>query len=312
VIVIFLDEARFIREAIDSVFAQTYQHWELLLVDDGSRDQSSGIARSIADQHPDKIRYFEHAGHQNLGMSASRNLGIRHAKGNYIAFLDADDVWSPVKLEQQLAIFRAYPDAQMVLGAVQWWFSWTGNPQDLKLDFVEGLNVQPNRLIEPPELLTALLQKDTVTSTVSLTRREAIVHVGGFEETFRGLYEDQVFFAKLSCSAAIYVTNTCWYKWRKHADSACSVAVSSGQYQAERLKYLTWLDNYLSQHGILRDELSRTLKNQIWKSRHPSLSRLRNSVQNPRWMTGALGGLAHHVLPSVCRQWLSARLHRKK
>src|SRR5262249_43659184 len=114
VIVIFLDEARFIREAIDSVFAQTHQQWELLLVDDGSRDQSSGIARSIADQHPEKIWYLEHAGHQNLGMSASRNLGIRHAKGKYIAFLDADDVWWPVKLEQQLAILRAYPSAEMV------------------------------------------------------------------------------------------------------------------------------------------------------------------------------------------------------
>lgn len=311
VIVIFLDEARFIQEAIDSVFAQSYQRWELLLVDDGSRDQSSGIARSIADQHPDKVRYFEHAGHQNLGMSASRNLGIRHAKGKYIAFLDADDVWSPVKLEQQLAIFRAYPAAVMVLGPVQWWYSWTGNPQDLKLDVVGGLNVQPNRLIQPPELLTALLQKDTVTSTISLTRREAIAYVGGFEETFRGLYEDQAFFAKLSCSAAIYVSDRCWYKWRKHADSACSEAVSSGKYQAERLRYLLWLKNYLSQEGILRDELSRTLKNQIWKCRHPSLSRLRNSVQNPRWITDTLRSLAHHIVPSVCRQWLSARLYRK-
>ena len=96
VIVIFLDEARFIQEAIDSVLVQSYPHWELLLIDDGSRDQSSGIARSIADQRPGKIRYLEHAGHQNLGMSASRNLGIRHAKGKYIAFLDADDVWSPL------------------------------------------------------------------------------------------------------------------------------------------------------------------------------------------------------------------------
>ena len=312
VIVIFLDEARFIREAIESVFAQTHQHWELLLVDDGSRDQSTGIARSIADQHPEKIRYLEHADHQNLGMSASRNLGIRHAKGKYIAFLDADDVWLPVKLEQQLAIFRAYPAAEMVLGPVQWWYSWTGNPQDLKLDFVRGLNIQPNRLIEPPELLTTLLQKETVTSTVSLILREAIVHVGGFEETFRGLYEDQAFFAKLSSSVPIYVSNTCWYRWRKHSDSACSDAVTSGQYQAERLKYLMWLENYLSRRGILHDDLLRTLKNQIWKCRHPSLSRLRNSVQNPRWMKRTLRGLAVDILPSVCRQWLSARLHRKE
>ena len=80
-IMIFLDERRFIQEAIQSVLSQTYEHWELLLVDDGSRDGSSEIARRIATQYPAKVRYLEHTGHQNLGMSASRNLGVRHAKG---------------------------------------------------------------------------------------------------------------------------------------------------------------------------------------------------------------------------------------
>src|SRR5436190_10910923 len=87
VIMIFLDEKRFIREAIQSVLAQTYENWELLLLDDGSRDGSSEIARCIAAQHTTRVRYLEHTGHQNLGMSASRNLGIRYAKGAYVAFL---------------------------------------------------------------------------------------------------------------------------------------------------------------------------------------------------------------------------------
>src|SRR5213593_4271602 len=95
VIMIFLDEEKFILEAIESVFAQTYDNWELLLVDDGSRDASTQIAQRSAEQNPGKVRYLEHEGHQNRGMSTSRNMGIRHAKGNYIAFLDADDVWLP-------------------------------------------------------------------------------------------------------------------------------------------------------------------------------------------------------------------------
>src|SRR5437763_4919692 len=84
--IIFLNAERFLDEAIGSVFAQTYREWELLLVDDGSTDKSRNIAEHYAEQYPDKVRCLEHEGRQNRGMSASRNLGIAHAKGEYIAF----------------------------------------------------------------------------------------------------------------------------------------------------------------------------------------------------------------------------------
>src|SRR5690606_28181582 len=95
VIIIFLDAERYLNEAIRSVFDQTVSNWELLLVDDGSSDASSTIARCHAAAMPERIRYLEHSGHENRGMSASRNLGIRTARGRYVAFLDADDVWLP-------------------------------------------------------------------------------------------------------------------------------------------------------------------------------------------------------------------------
>jgi glycosyltransferase involved in cell wall biosynthesis len=80
VICIFLDEERFLREAIDSVVAQDFTDWELLLVDDGSRDASTGIARDYATAMPDKVRCLEHSDHANRGMSAARNLGLAHAR----------------------------------------------------------------------------------------------------------------------------------------------------------------------------------------------------------------------------------------
>src|SRR5688572_6006241 len=95
VVIIFLDAEEFIQEAIDSVFSQTYEMWELLLVDDGSKDSSSMIARRYAEEFPAKVRYLHHHGHQNLDMPASRNVGITAARGEYIAFLDADDIWLP-------------------------------------------------------------------------------------------------------------------------------------------------------------------------------------------------------------------------
>ena len=110
-IIIFWNEEQFIEEAIESVFAQTYGHWELLLVDDGSSDRSSEIARRYTEQYPDKVRYLEHQGHENRGMSASRNLGVRSARGRYISYLDGDDVWLPNKLAEQVAIMESHPTA---------------------------------------------------------------------------------------------------------------------------------------------------------------------------------------------------------
>src|SRR6187431_518610 len=73
VIIVFLNAEKFIDEAIASVFAQSYSPWELLLVDDGSTDRSTAIARRYAQRHPNKVRYLEHSGHRNRGISASQN-----------------------------------------------------------------------------------------------------------------------------------------------------------------------------------------------------------------------------------------------
>src|SRR5215204_3697695 len=92
VIIPIWNAVRFLPDAIESVFAQTYPHWELLLVDDASTDGSGAIAREYAEAQPGKVRYLEHEGHQNRGVGASRNLGVWNATGRYIAFLDHDDI----------------------------------------------------------------------------------------------------------------------------------------------------------------------------------------------------------------------------
>ena len=114
VIIICLNGEKFLNEAIESVLAQSYKDWELLIVDDGSTDKSTEITRQYTHQYPKKIRYLEHANHQNRGMSASRNLGIRHAQGQWIAFLDADDIWLPEKLEYQVGIMVSQPEVSMI------------------------------------------------------------------------------------------------------------------------------------------------------------------------------------------------------
>src|SRR5205085_967833 len=116
IIIPFLNAGPFIEETIESVRAQTYAEWELLLADDGSTDSSTATAKRYAEGYSNRVRYLEHAGHVNRGLSATRNLGIRHSRGHLIAFLDADDVWLPHKLERQVAILNSQPEAAMVYG----------------------------------------------------------------------------------------------------------------------------------------------------------------------------------------------------
>ena len=85
--------------------------------------------KAVLRNTPKEYIYFDHPQHRNRGVCFSRNLGVKQATGDYVALLDADDVWLPHKLERQLAILRAHPTAGLVFGVSQYWVSWTGEPE---------------------------------------------------------------------------------------------------------------------------------------------------------------------------------------
>ena len=118
VITCFLDEETFLGEAVESVLAQTMERWELLLVDDGSSDRSISIARQYEAAHPDRIRYLQHPGHVSRGLATSRALGLEHARGRYVSFLDADDWILPTHLERLLAALG--PDREREVAYCGW------------------------------------------------------------------------------------------------------------------------------------------------------------------------------------------------
>ena len=93
------NSGRFVTETINSVLSQTYQNWELIIVDDGSTDETVKIVKSFQEKD-NRIKLFENE--SNKGSAFSRNLALRNAKGKWIAFLDSDDVWHPEKLEKQI------------------------------------------------------------------------------------------------------------------------------------------------------------------------------------------------------------------
>jgi hypothetical protein len=105
---------RTIEETLKSVLNQTLTDLEILVVDDGSHDRTWSIIRAVA-EHDGRVRCLEHEGRANRGVSASRNLALDAARGQYIGFLDADDVWLSDKLERQVAVLEGSPTIGLVL-----------------------------------------------------------------------------------------------------------------------------------------------------------------------------------------------------
>ena len=310
VIVIFLNASDFLREAIESVLAQTYEHWELLLVDDGSHDGSTEIAKSFAAENSARIKYFEHEGHQNLGMSAARNLGIRRAKGDYIAFLDADDYWLPNKLDVQTRILDSQPEAGMLFGSTKYWFSWTGRPEDSQRDYVPSLRAGTQTLFHPPLLLLLFIQgKAEVPCTCSILVRRAVAEkIGGFEDSFRGMYEDQAFYAKICLCTLVLATDDCLAWYRQHSKSNYSNAIHSGQTHVLRYRFLKWLETYCHEKRVQDKRVWEVVRRQLWlydSSSHQTLPGL--AQDSIRWIKKWILRLEERVLPSILRDWLWKR-----
>jgi glycosyltransferase involved in cell wall biosynthesis len=301
----------FMREAFDSVLGQSYAHWELLLIDDGSAPDTSRLAHSYVAKHPGRVRCVEHPGHANRGMSASRNLGIAHAAGEYVAFLDADDVWMPHTLREQVAILEAQPRAAMVYGNAEYWYSWTGLREDQRRDFTPRLGISPNQLVDPPRLAVLFLDgRGAVPCPCSLmTRRRLFANgVVRFEEAFRGLYEDQVFYFQVCLQAPVFVSGRTWARYRQHSAMSTQVAADNHQLEAARLAFLLWLKQYLQERHIRDVEVWQSLAQQMWLCSVGSGTGWRRSaLATARWAKKWVLRLQRHVLPTPLQRWIWLR-----
>jgi glycosyltransferase involved in cell wall biosynthesis len=302
VVINFENAALFLQEAIDSVYAQSFSDWELILVDDGSGDGSAEIARAALHRDPDRVRYVQHPGGANRGMSASRNLGAAVSAGEYLAWLDADDVWFPQKLEQQVGILDTHPRAALVYGRTQHWHSWTGAAADRERDRVSYLGVEPNTLVEPPMLLRLALESRAPTPGPGefLVRRSSFERAGGFENEWRTLFEDQVFLAKLYLAEPVFVCDEAWIRYRRHDQSSTRLAGADGR-NALGLQYLDWLERYLRENGIRDRPVWRALRRKRGRYKHPRAYALARHLRSR--------GVAHstRMLASTLRKRLVHR-----
>ena len=155
-----------IQETIESILNQTFSDFELLVINDGSQDSTLKI---VSDIHDSRIIFFSYL---NAGVSASRNRGLSHAMGEFISFIDADDLWIPDKLEAQVKALQENPQVAVA-------YSWT--------DWIDESNQLLGRgsyLPEQGDVFAKLLLNDFVASGSNcLIRRQALIEVGGFDES---------------------------------------------------------------------------------------------------------------------------------
>jgi len=291
-VIIFLNAGRFLREAVDSVLSQTCDDWELCLVDDGSTDDSSRIALDYAAAYPGRVRVLEHPGHANCGMSASRNLGVAHARGRWIALLDSDDAWTPDHLASLLALTAQFPAAELAYGPGLLWQSWDGTSTDSLQPIGFDTPTQP----APSALAGLYLRDGTVTPCPSgiLVRRETFLRLGGFEQTFRGMYEDQAFCIKAALDASVVVTPHSTLLYRQHPDSCCSVSFRTGTHADARLRFLDWARAYVTARHPRERELLRLIR---WQ---------RFDILRSRGALGVVMRAIRRLSPVSLRRWLSS------
>lgn len=155
----------YIAQAIDSALAQTYSHFELLIVNDGSPDRVVEVIQPYLTDT--RVKYFEQP---NAGVAAARNTALGHAKGKYVGFLDQDDEWLPHKLALQVEYLEAHPDIALVHGRQD---CVDNDGQLLADDFI---NIEPIS----GHCFPQLFEKNRIAVLTVLIRHAAIREAGGF------------------------------------------------------------------------------------------------------------------------------------
>lgn len=169
---------RFVAQTIESVFAQTYQDWEMLIINDGSKDNGPAICREYAARDA-RIKVFDQP---NGGSASARNNGIRRAEGRYIVLLDADDTWMPYFLDTQLELMRS-KNAVLVYGSYR---RINENGQDCLRPFIAPESITYKDLLKTCSISCITGMYDTLKIGKVYLREE-----------FRSLRDDHVFWLEI-------------------------------------------------------------------------------------------------------------------
>src|SRR5919202_2122484 len=206
-----------IKETIESVLNQTFSDFELIVINDGSQDSTLEIVSGIQDP---RLKVFSFT---NAGLSASRNRGVSQATGEYISFLDADDLWTPDKLESQLKALQANPQAAVA-------YSWTDYIDESNQFLRQGGRITVNGNIYANLLMTDLLEN----GSNPLICKQTLAEVGGFDESLKAA-EDWDMWLRIAARYHFVVVPSPQILYRQSSQSMSS---NVSKQEAECLKVL--------------------------------------------------------------------------
>jgi glycosyltransferase involved in cell wall biosynthesis len=226
----------FVQEAIQSVLDQTYSNVEIIVVNDGSTDNTPFVLQSFGDQ----IRLIHQ---ENKGVSAARNTGIKHSNSKWIAFLDSDDIWLPDKLRLQMKFFEDHPDARICQTEEIW--------------------IKNNKRLYPKKkhkkrsgmIFEHCLPLCIVSPSAVMIHREMFDFVGMFDESLPAC-EDYDLWLRISCQYPIYLLDQPLITKRGGHDDQLSQAIRLDRFRIQALVKLL-------KSGVLTNEQTRLATNEL-------------------------------------------------
>lgn len=259
----------FLAQAIDSVLAQTYPNIEIIVIDDGSTDASE----KVLDNYGDKIRWFKQT---NGGVSRARNRGISESGGDFIAFLDADDIWLPEKIERQLKLFA--DDSE--IGLVHCGFVDFDNAGSLAehLDGMEGWVAE--------SLLSYRRSVILGGGSATVVKRKAIDESGGFDENMR-IGEDWEFYYRIAKNYKVGFVPQVLLKYRIHPSNSFANNPSSIERMEKDLLYA--LDKIMAANDTER----------INKIKNLCYGRIHAVIAGSYFRRGAYSKFLRHTIKSL-------------
>ena len=200
---------KYLRETLQSIAEQTYQHWELVVINDGSSDATEAIVQEFQRQgHPVLYQY-----QANHGLSYSRNRALALSRGEYVAFIDHDDLWLPDKLERQVDIIREGAEDVELIYTRASYFRENGEEQEAVARYA-GRDMPEGRILED-----LLLGDDFIVLSSAVARKDACLSLGGFPADFR-YAEDYYLFAGIAANYRVRCVQSVCCRYRLHGDNS--------------------------------------------------------------------------------------------